>query len=142
MQLSQETLKQLLKAQQDIGLEIARGGFDWQAVEDPQMGAKTGPNLMRNLMLGAVAGLMLGGAAAFAREAADDAVHSSDDLQKQVPVPLLGMVPELAVDATGDDMPLLSLPFSKTRSLSPGIDRVIQWHQKIRYRQGQVFTNH
>ena len=127
VQLSQETLKQLLKAQQDIGLEIARGGFDWQAVEDPQMGAKTGPNLMRNLMLGAVAGLMLGGAAAFAREAADDAVHSSDDLQKQVPVPLLGMVPELAVDATGDDMPLLSLPFSKTRSLSPGIDRVIQW---------------
>jgi len=127
VQLSQETLKQLLKAQQDIGLEIARGGFDWQVVEDPQMGAKTGPSMMRNLMLGAVAGLMLGGAAAFARESADDAVHSSDDLQKQVPVPLLGMVPELLFDATGDDMPLLSLPFSKTRSLSPGIDRVIQW---------------
>jgi len=127
VQLSQETLKQLLKAQQDIGLEIARGGFDWQVVEDPQMGAKTGPSMMRNLMLGAVAGLMLGGAAAFARESADDAVHSSDDLQKQVPVPLLGMVPELLFDATGDDMPLLSLPFSKSRSLSPGIDRVIQW---------------
>jgi len=127
VQLSQETLKQLLKAQQDIGLEIARGGFDWQVVEDPQMGAKTGPSMMRNLMLGAVAGLMLGSAAAFARESADDAVHSSDDLQKQVPVPLLGMVPELLFDATGDDMPLLSLPFSKSRSLSPGIDRVIQW---------------
>ncbi|MBM0741084.1 polysaccharide biosynthesis tyrosine autokinase [Phormidium sp. CLA17] len=126
VELSQETLKQLLKAQQDIGLEIARGGFDWQVVEDPQLGAKTGPSLMRNLMLGAVAGLMLGGAAAFARESADDAVHSSDDLKKQVPVPLLGMVPELTIEAT-DDMPLLSLPFSKSRSLSPGIDRVIQW---------------
>ena len=127
VQLSQETLKQLLKAQQDIGLEIARGGFDWQVVEDPQLGAKTGPSMMRNLLLGAVAGLMLGGLMAFVRESADDAVHSSDDLQKQVPVPLLGMVPELLFDATGDDMPLLSLPFSKSRSLSPGIDRVIQW---------------
>lgn len=126
VQLSQETLKQLLKAQQDIGLEIARGGFDWQVVEDPQLGAKTGPSMMRNLLLGAVAGLMLGGLMAFVRESADDAVHSSDDLKKQVPVPLLGMVPELTGEAT-DDTPLLSLPFSKTRSLSPGIDRVIQW---------------
>lgn len=126
VQLSQETLKQLLKAQQEIGLEIARGGFDWQVVEDPQLGVKTGPNMMRNLMLGAVAGLILGGVAAFARESADDAVHSSDDLRKQVPVPLLGMVPALVVEAT-DDHPLLNLPFSKSRALAPSTDNVLQW---------------
>jgi uncharacterized protein involved in exopolysaccharide biosynthesis len=110
--LNRETLKQLLKAQQEIGLEIARGGFDWQVVEEPQLGAKSGPGTMRNLLIGAVVGLMLGGIAAFAREAADDAVHSSDDLKKQVPVPLLGMVPELALD--GDEQPALNLPFQKS----------------------------
>ncbi|MDX2229158.1 MAG: polysaccharide biosynthesis tyrosine autokinase [Leptolyngbyaceae cyanobacterium bins.349] len=126
VELSRETLKQLLKAQQDIGLEIARGGFDWQVVEEPLLGAKTGPSLMRNLLLGAVAGLMLGGLAAFAREAMDDAVHSSDDLKKQVPVPLLGLVPELTVEVI-EDQPLLSLPFSRARALAPATQSVLQW---------------
>lgn len=126
--LSRDTLKQLLKAQQDIGLEIARGGFDWQVVEAPQFGAKTGPNRNRDLMLGAVVGLILGMAAAFAREAMDDAVHTSDDLQKQVPVPLLGLVPELTVESL-EDQPLISLPFVKSRFLVSASDtnRVVQW---------------
>jgi len=124
--LTRDTLKQLLKAQQDIGLEIARGGFDWQVVEDPLPGGKTGPDMRRNLLLGAVAGLFLGGLAAFAREAMDDAVRSSDDLKKQVPVPLLGMVPALVREAE-DDAPLLSLPFSRSRSLTSVTSQVLQW---------------
>lgn len=128
VELSRETLKQLLKAQQDIGLEIARGGFDWQVVEEPQLGGKTGPSLFRNLLLGVVAGLMLGGAAAFAREAMDDSVHTSDELKKQVPVPLLGMVPELTVEGL-DDQPLIHLPFVKSRTLAAASDTnwVVQW---------------
>lgn len=126
VELSRESLKQLLKAQQDIGLEIARGGFDWQVVEEPQLGAKTGPDLRRNVLLGAVAGLFLGGIAAFAREAMDDAVHSSDDLKKQVPVPLLGMVPELAIESM-DEQPLLNLPFGNSQALVPATNQVLQW---------------
>jgi len=125
--LTRDTLKQLLKAQQDIGLEIARGGFDWQVVEEPQLGGKTGPDMKRNVLLGAVAGLFLGGLAAFARDAMDDAVRSSDDLKKQVPVPLLGMVPALAIEAE-DDRPLLSLPFNREqRSLTSATNQVLQW---------------
>lgn len=75
VELNRETLKQLLKAQQDIALEIARGGFDWQVVENPQLG-ESAPSLVKNLLLGVVAGMFLGGVAAFAREAIDDAVHS------------------------------------------------------------------
>ncbi|MDX2240832.1 MAG: polysaccharide biosynthesis tyrosine autokinase [Leptolyngbyaceae cyanobacterium bins.302] len=124
--LTRDTLKQLLKAQQDIGLEIARGGFDWQVVEEPLPGGKTGPDMRRNLLLGAVAGLFLGGLAAFAREAMDDAVRSSDDLKKQVPVPLLGMVPAL-VSEVEEDAPLLNLPFNKSRSLTSATNQVLQW---------------
>lgn len=139
IELNRETLKQLLKAQQDIGLEIARGGFDWQIVEEPQLGGKTGPSMMRNLLLGAVAGLLLGGVAAFAREAADDAVHSSDDLKKQVPVPLLGLVPQVALGSE-EDQPLLNLPFGRSQTLSPSIANIVQW-QPFRESMDLLYQN-
>ncbi len=139
VELSRETLKQLLKAQQDIGLEIARGGFDWQVVEEPQLGGRTGPGLMRNLLLGAVAGLVLGGAAAFAREAMDDSVHSSDDLKKQVPVPLLGMVPALSLESE-EEQPLLNLPFGRSRALVNPNANLLQW-QPFRESMDLLYQN-
>jgi len=95
VELRRNTLRQLLQARQELGLEIARGGFAWQVVEKPLLGQKIGPDLIRNLLLGAVAGLMLGGGAVFLRDATDDAVYHPDDLKRQVPLPLLGMVPVL-----------------------------------------------
>jgi polysaccharide biosynthesis transport protein len=120
------TLKQLLKAQQDIGLEIARGGFDWQVVEEPQVGAKTGSSPLRFLLLGAVVGLFLGGAAAFAREAIDDAVHSSEDLKKQIPVPLLGVIPALSPQLAAAQSSV-SLATDPQTELAPVAMQVIQW---------------
>jgi polysaccharide biosynthesis transport protein len=96
VQLGRETLQQLLKARQDLGLEIARGQFDWQVVEEPKLGEKTGPDLQRNLLLGAVVGLFLGGGLAFGRNAMDDSIHSLDELKKQqTHLPLLGAVPQV-----------------------------------------------
>jgi polysaccharide biosynthesis transport protein len=123
--LNRDTLKQLLKAQQDLGLEIAQGGFDWQIVEQPPLGFQTGPDYGRNILLGAVAGLFLGGIAAFLREAADDAIHNSNDLEKQVAIPLLGVIPELALESAGGSP--LSLPFSKSRALTSMTPDVLQW---------------
>jgi polysaccharide biosynthesis transport protein len=122
--LNRETLRQLLKARQDLGLEIARGGFDWQIVEEPQFGYQTGPDLRRNLLLGAVAGLFLGGVAAFLREAADDAIHSSNELEKQVAVPLLGVIPALTQEPEGG---ALGLPFGRSPVLTSVTPDVIQW---------------
>ncbi len=123
--LNRDTLKQLLKARQDLGLEIARGGFDWQIVEEPPLGFQTGPDYGRNILLGAVAGLFLGGIAAFLREGADDAIHNSSDLERQVSIPLLGVIPELALEATGGSP--LSLPFSKSRTVTAMTPDVLQW---------------
>ncbi|HIK15924.1 MAG TPA: polysaccharide biosynthesis tyrosine autokinase [Leptolyngbyaceae cyanobacterium M33_DOE_097] len=143
IELSRETLKQLLKAQQDIGLEIARGGFDWQVVEEPRIGAKLGPSLLRNLLLGAIAGLLLGGVAAFAREAMDDAVHTSEDLKKQVPVPLLGTVPAMTIANADEEQPLINinLPFRKpSPDLAPPITSVVQW-QPFRESMDLLYQN-
>ncbi len=147
IELNRETLKQLLKAQQDLGLEIARGGFDWQVVEEPQYGYKTGPNLMRNLMLGAVAGLLLGGLAAFAREAADDTVHHADELKQQSAVPLLGTIPEfLMVGPEDEEQPLLSMPFRKQKTRYSSISQILQWRPfrealDLLYQNIQLFTS-
>ncbi|KAM3092819.1 GumC family protein [Phormidesmis sp. 146-12] len=125
VELNRETLRELLKARQELGLEIARGGFDWQVVEEPQLGFPSGSNLSRNVLVGVVAGLFLGGIAAFARDAADSAVRSSDELEKQSPVPLLGVIPELA-DQEGLNPTMLSLPFRKTRELPPSLNQILQ----------------
>jgi polysaccharide biosynthesis transport protein len=111
IQLNRETLQQLEKARQELSLEIARGGFDWQVVEAAQLGAKSGPKTQQNILLGVVVGLFLGGAAAFVRDMLDDSVHSSDQLKKLVPVPLLGMTPQLP--QVNKNKPIIKLPFGK-----------------------------
>jgi succinoglycan biosynthesis transport protein ExoP len=111
IQLNRETLQQLEKARQELSLEIARGGFDWQVVEAPQPGTKSRPKTQQNIMLGVVVGLFLGGAAAFVRDMMDDSVHSTDELKKLVPLPLLGMTPQLP--QLNKNKPIVKLPFGK-----------------------------
>lgn len=126
IQLKRETLQQLLKARQELSLEIARGGFDWQVVEEPQLGLENPPKTKQTLLLGVVVGLMLGGVAAFVREMVDDAIHSSDELKKQVDLPLLGMTPELPQAKASE--PIIKLPFHKPQDhlASWGIP-VVDW---------------
>lgn len=125
VELNRDKLQQLLKAQQEFSLEIARGGFDWQALEEPEPGLQIGPNIKRNLLLGVVVGLMLGGVAAFLREVSDDAVHTSDELEKQVALPLLGMTPELTHTKLSE--PIINLPFGKPQILAPWTVKVSNW---------------
>jgi len=40
-----------------MSLEIARGGFDWQTLEEPQLGLQIGPNIKLNLLGLVVLGL-------------------------------------------------------------------------------------
>ncbi|MBD6619248.1 polysaccharide biosynthesis tyrosine autokinase [Komarekiella sp. 'clone 1'] len=124
LQFSRERLEQLLRAEQQLRQELSKGGFNWEVVEDPQTGTKLGPNLQQNLLLGAVVGLMLGGVAAFIREAADDAVHTTAELEKQVALPLLGTTPKLPPAKTRES--IIKLPFGKPEVLAPWTIQVLQ----------------
>lgn len=92
--IKRETLQQLLKARQELSIELARGGFNWQVVEEPLLGEKVTPGLKTNLLLGTVVGLFLGVIAAFIREAIDDTVHDPDEFSKVSELPLLSHIPK------------------------------------------------
>ncbi|BAY64647.1 lipopolysaccharide biosynthesis protein [Calothrix brevissima NIES-22] len=124
LQFSRERLEQLLRAEQQLRQELSKGGFNWEVVEEPQRGMLMGPNLQQNLMLGAVVGLMLGGIAAFVREASDDAVHTTAELEKQVALPVLGITPKLPPTQPRDS--LIKLPFGKPEVLAPWTVQVLQ----------------
>ncbi|MFN6461654.1 MAG: GumC family protein [Nostoc sp. DedVER02] len=124
LQFSRERLEQLLRAEQQLRQELSKGGFNWEVVEDPQKGAQLGPNLQQNLLLGAVVGLMLGSIAAFIRDSADDAVHTTAELEKQMALPLLGTTPKLPPAKPRESM--IKLPFGKPEVLAPWTIQVLQ----------------
>ena len=133
-----QTLQKLLEARQDLGLEIARGGADWKVVEAPELGEQIGPSVKRNLLLGAVVGLFLGGVAAFAREALDDTLHSFEELGNQVPLPLLGMIPDLT--QTEAKEAILPLPFHQGAAPLLTTPELFQW-QPLRESLDLAYTN-
>jgi capsular exopolysaccharide synthesis family protein len=123
IQRNRETLQQLEKARQELSLEIARGGFDWQVVEAPQPGTKSSPKTQQNILIGVVVGLFLGGAAAFVRDMLDDAIHSTDELKKLVALPLLGITPQLP--QFNKNKPIIKLPFGKPQVSTAWISQPI-----------------
>ncbi|NJN87614.1 MAG: GumC family protein [Leptolyngbyaceae cyanobacterium SL_7_1] len=99
--IKRDTLQQLLRARQELSIDIARGGYNWQVVDSADLGEKTGPNLGNDLLLGAVLGLFLGSLVVFLVESMDNVVHSSDKLKETVALPLIGTVPRLPRSITG-----------------------------------------
>lgn len=124
LQFSRERLEQLLRSEQKLRQELSKGGFNWEVVEEPQEGFQTGPNIRQNILLGAVIGLMLGGIAAFIREASDDSVHTTAELEKQVSLPLLGTTAKLPPAKPRESM--IKLPFGKPEVLAPWTIQVLQ----------------
>jgi capsular exopolysaccharide synthesis family protein len=122
--LQRNTLDELQKAKQELSLELARGGFAWQIVEQPKIGQQVGPSWLRNMLIGTVAGLMLGSAAAFWRESSDDSVRTSEELTKQAAIPLLGMVPEVPMSEL---MPATNTALSRSGTADAGMMQVLHW---------------
>ena len=133
LMVQQDTLQTLLKNRQELSLEITRGGFDWQVVEEPSLGSTdTADTLRRNLLLGIVAGLFIGGMAAFLRDMQDDTMHTYSELEQQIAsLALLGMTPQYlqAEESSSSFLP----QFLKGQSVSPLTVEIVQW---LPFREG------
>ncbi|MDJ0618759.1 MAG: polysaccharide biosynthesis tyrosine autokinase [Calothrix sp. MO_192.B10] len=124
VKLSRERLQQLLKAEQELRQELSKGGFDWQVVEEPLLGMKIGPNLRQNLLLGGVVGLMLGSITAFVRDASDDSVRTTAEIESRISLPVLGAIPKLSLNQSPDS--LVQLPGGKSSETASQTIQVLQ----------------
>lgn len=121
---TRDRYEQLLKTEQQLRQELDKGQFDWKVVEEPQKGEFMGPFLKQNLLLGGVVGLILGGITAALREASDDSVHTTAELEKQIALPLLGTTPKLPPARTRESV--IKLPFGKPEATAPWTIQVLQ----------------
>jgi capsular exopolysaccharide synthesis family protein len=104
VKLNRDRLQQLLQAEQELRQELAKGGFDWQVVEEPLEGVKISPNLQQNLLLGGVVGLVLGSIVAFVRDASDDAVRTTAEIESNISLPVLGVIPKIPLTQSPDSL--------------------------------------
>lgn len=122
VEVKRDSLDQLLVARQELGVELARGGFKWQVVEPPRLGYQVGPNTQQDLLLGGVVAIFLGGVVAFVREAIDDALRSADQIQEEA-LTLLGTTPKLPEPNLSRFR--INLPWEEERD-SPILE-ILQW---------------
>ena len=143
VEIQRDSIKQLLEKRQELSLELARGGFKWQIVEAPQPGKKIAPNPKKNLLLGGVLGIFLGGIAVFIRELTDDSIKTTADLMNSVAFPLLGVTPELPsaqvkgsseklflnhAELDPEESSLLKANnFTNHLALKPSLNQVVRW---------------
>lgn len=84
----------LLQRYKEIGVAGGVGSNNISVVDTAaQPDSPFKPNLPRNLVLALALGLLAGVGAAFAREQLDDTFKSPEDLEENLGLPLLGMIP-------------------------------------------------
>jgi capsular exopolysaccharide synthesis family protein len=139
VQTNRKTLEQVLQAQQSLGLKIAQGGFDWQVLEAPDLGAYTGRGRLLLLLGGVIIGPILGVVAALIWELSDNKIYSLRELQKLTNLWLLGTVPKLVTDREMKKR-LPRLSWNGRRNLAPS---VVETRTKLPYHENMdmVYQN-
>ncbi len=108
LKVATESLNRFLEKRESLQIEAAQKEVPWQVIAAPQLLKEPiSPNVMRNLILGAIAGLLAGMGAALLVERLDNVFHSPDELKEVTKLPLLGVIPfrkqlkQLASPSTG-----------------------------------------
>lgn len=100
LEIANGTLKQFLTQRETLRIEAAQKELPWEIISPPAIArdekgnpAPTPVKTSRNMAMGAIAGLVLGFAAALLREKRKDIFFTTDDVQGVLGLPLLGAIP-------------------------------------------------
>lgn len=85
----------LLQRYKEIGITSGITNNNVSIVDRAQMGGQFKPDLMRNLMIALMVGLVLGCLLALIFEYLDDSLKSPADIEKQLGLSILGVIPKL-----------------------------------------------
>ncbi|PSB04101.1 GumC family protein [Merismopedia glauca] len=98
-----ESLNRFLGVKENLQIEAAQKELPWQLLAAPIVFNKpVSPNIPRNIVLGVIAGLLLGMGVALTLERLDNVFHSLDELKDRTRLPLLGTIPYDKDLAKGD----------------------------------------
>ncbi len=94
LKVATESLNRFLEKRESLQIENAQNEIPWQVIAAPKVEKEQiSPNIKRNLLLGAIAGIMAGMAAALLAERLDNVFHTPEDLKDLTKLPLLGIIP-------------------------------------------------
>ncbi|MCS5697523.1 polysaccharide biosynthesis tyrosine autokinase [Cyanobium sp. FGCU-52] len=88
-----------IQARENFRLERARTTRAWQVISPPEFGdVPVEPNIQRELMRALMIGLGAGLAAALLREKTDNVFHTPMEAEKDLQLPVLGLIPHLPLE--------------------------------------------
>lgn len=94
LKIATESLNRFLENRQSLEIENAQNKIPWQVIAAPKVEDNpVSPNIPRNLILGAIAGIMAGMGAALLAEKLDNVFHKPEELKELTKLPLLGVIP-------------------------------------------------
>jgi succinoglycan biosynthesis transport protein ExoP len=93
LQISTDNLNQFLTKQQALQIDVAQREVPWEVLTPPTDPTPGSASISRNLILGAILGLLLGTGAALAVDKLTDVIYTPDELKRLTGLPLLGTIP-------------------------------------------------
>ncbi len=100
LQVSTDTLNQLLAKQEALRVDAAQQDVPWEVIMPATLPRNkigelvpVGLNTERNIALGGVAGLLLGTLAAFMLENSQNVFHDPEEAKRATKLPILGVIP-------------------------------------------------
>jgi capsular exopolysaccharide synthesis family protein len=95
LEIATERLKRFITARQELEIQQGQTEQPWQVISEIKVPSQpTSPALPKDLIPGALAGIVIGIGAAFLFEALDNTFHSSEELQNTINLPILGVIPK------------------------------------------------
>ena len=105
LELTNQTLNQLLAQREKLRVEAAQDNFPWEVISPPQipLDADGQPvplpyDSKKKLLAGVMGGLLLGAAAAVVAEKIRDIFYAIEDFEDEVEQPILGVIPPQDTD--------------------------------------------
>ena len=94
LKIATEQLSKFLQKREELMINAARQEVPWELVALPAVKEIPAGSLASSLVLGSVAGLILGTGAALLVDKMNNVIYSLKDLRDALDIPILGMIPE------------------------------------------------
>lgn len=93
LEIATENLNQFLTKREALQIDAAQREVPWELLTPPSAPSPSAASLSRNLVLGAVLGLLLGIGAALGLDRLTDIVQTPEEIKRISGLPLLGVIP-------------------------------------------------